>query len=98
MYRLLSIALVLAAGAPAAASSPIAEVICAPREQMVARLKQQFGEQRQGAGLRDPETMMEVWSSPDRGTWTLVMAYADGRSCIVAMGEDWADLAPPDPA
>ena len=32
------------------------------------------------------------------GDWTMVIAYASGTSCIVAMGEHWSVLAPQDPA
>ncbi len=92
------LALLLAlAGFPAAAS-PIADVVCAPHDQMVAKLRQQFGETMRGEGVRDPETVMQVWSSDSRGTWTMVMAYADGHSCIVAMGEAWMPAVPKDPA
>lgn len=45
-------------------------------------------------GVRDPEQVMEVWTDP-RGHWTMVVRYASGTSCIVAMGEDWITL--PDP-
>ncbi|WP_302478001.1 hypothetical protein [Ruegeria arenilitoris] len=31
---------------------------------------------------------MEVWTSRS-GAWTMVITYANGTSCIVAMGEDW---------
>ena len=85
--------------APAQAASPIAEVICAPSAEMTQRLERQFGETLRAQGLRDHETMVEVWSSDITGRWTLVMSYASGRSCIVAMGEHWDQLPlPQDPA
>ncbi|WP_256369249.1 hypothetical protein [Ruegeria sp. HKCCA6837] len=31
---------------------------------------------------------MEVWSN-QRGDWTMVVTYATGTSCIVAMGDNW---------
>ncbi len=86
MTRLL---LCLAFFATPALSNPIAEVICGPSDQMRERLTQEFGETLEGRGLRDPDSVMEIWSSDDRGTWTLVIAYTDGRRCIVAMGESW---------
>lgn len=97
MRSLPAVLLLALAAAPAAATSPVAEVICAPTPEMEARLSAQYGEVKKGLGMRDPEAVMEIWTSP-RGSWTLVMAYAAGQSCIVAMGEDWADLAPADPA
>jgi hypothetical protein len=76
---------------PVAAQSPIAEVICAPRAEMVARLR---GADVTGAGLRDTETVLEVWSRPS-GDWALVQTYANGTACILAMGEAWEAVVPP---
>ena len=83
---------------PVLAASPIGDVICAPRAEMVQKLSHQFGERRSGMGVRGPESVMEVWQSDRSGHWTLVMSYADGRSCIVAMGEGWETLPPKPPA
>lgn len=77
---------------PAAPASPIAEVLCEPTDRMRAKLSQQFGERRTATGLRGPEQVMEVWTDA-RGDWTLVVRYAHGLSCIVAMGEHWQDEA-----
>ena len=82
---------------PVLAASPIAEVICAPSAEMSERLTRRHGVTRQGLGLRDPESRMELWSSEDTGDWTLVIAYASGQSCIVSMGQYWEDIAA-DPA
>jgi len=78
---------------PVQAESPIAEVICAPRAQMVARLNRLYGPQPAASGLRDTDTVMEVWASP-RGDWTLVQSTANGQTCILAMGEAWEAAAP----
>ena len=77
------------------ASSPIAEVLCAPSSELSQKLTRQMGEDRVLTGLRGPEQVMELWRS-DRGDWTLVMTYTDGKSCIVAMGENWENI--PEPA
>ena len=84
------IPLVLLAG-PAAADGPIAEVICAPRAELVQRLA---GASVTGAGLRDTETVLEVWTKAS-GDWTLVQSYANGTACILAMGEAWEVVTPP---
>jgi len=76
----------------AQAGGPIAEVICAPREVMLQRLMTAQGSALVATGLRDTETVMEVWTSP-AGDWTLVQSYTDGISCILAMGADW-DMPP----
>ncbi len=96
MIRLLPITIALVAS-PLQAQSPIAEVLCAPSSQLEAKLKGQFGTTRRATGLRNPEEVVEVWTSQN-GDWTLVIAYASGRSCIVAMGEHWAETALQNPA
>ena len=49
--------------------------------------------------MRGPDAVMEVWTVPSTGDWTIVQSYANGRSCIVAMGENWEGaLSPADPA
>lgn len=84
------IPLMLLAG-PAAAESPIAEVICVPRAELVQKLA---GAKVTGSGLRDTETVLEVWTKAS-GDWTLVQSYADGTACILAMGDAWEALSPP---
>ena len=83
----------------AQAASPIAEIICDDRDALTRRLQMSFGAERQSRGTRGPEALIEVWAVPSTGEWTLVQSYADGKSCIVAMGENWETLSPPaDPA
>jgi hypothetical protein len=89
MWRRLIPLLVLAG--PAAAESPIAEVICVPRAELVHRMA---GAEVSGSGLRDTETVLEVWTRAS-GDWTLVQSYADGTACILAMGEAWEAVTPP---
>jgi hypothetical protein len=81
----------LAVSAPALAQSPIAEVICLPRAELLLRLK---GAEVAGAGLRDGEAVLEVWTKAS-GDWTLVQSYPTGTACILAMGEAWEVVAPP---
>ncbi|MGL5009353.1 MAG: hypothetical protein ACRC6I_05690 [Paracoccaceae bacterium] len=91
--RIVSLMICLACG-PAQATTPIAEVICEARADMVERLSVQNGAQMTAMGVRDVEAVMEVWSD-DQGRWTLVQSYANGQSCIVAMGTDWMPGLPP---
>jgi hypothetical protein len=84
------------ATAPAVARSPIAEVLCSTRSMMQERLSVQFRAERAAMGMRDADSMMEVWTEPQTGDWTMVVNYASGTSCIVAMGSAWETLqAPP---
>jgi hypothetical protein len=74
---------------------PMSEIWCAGREEITRALALREGAARLGQGLRDPESVLEVWSDAGGG-WTVVISYADGRSCVVARGEAWAeDETPP---
>lgn len=75
------------------AASPIAEVVCAPTGDLYTRLETRMGFKRIATGLRGREQIMEVWSD-NRGEWVMVVTYASGQSCIVAMGEDWMPVGP----
>lgn len=74
---------------PAQAHAQMGDVSCDDSARMTATLKNVLGAERQGMGLRDPETMLEVWVARHSGDWMIVQNYANGTSCIVAMGEHW---------
>lgn len=75
----------------------MADVTCDDSTRMTETLKTVWGAERMGMGLRDPETMLEVWVTARNGDWMIVQNYANGTSCIVAMGEHW-EGRPPGPA
>ncbi len=91
MYRRL-IALGLGIGAVITAIPAHAQDNCAQRDQVVLRLQEDFAEQLTAGGLyNDTEntSVVEVWSSPETGTFTVMLTTPDGFSCIVATGTDW---------
>lgn len=81
-------------GIATAAHARMSDVSCDDRVRLIATLTQTLRAERLGAGLRDPETMLEVWVTPGNGDWLIVQHYANGTSCIVAMGAYWERLAP----
>lgn len=74
---------------PTSAQAQMSDVICDDSLRMVKTLKEKQGAKRQGMGLRDPETMLEIWVTARNGDWVILQNYANGTSCIVAMGEHW---------
>ncbi|WP_299742916.1 hypothetical protein [uncultured Tateyamaria sp.] len=86
--------LTLLASPAAATPTPIAEILCAPTKQMQQKLERQFRSARTASGMRSPDQMMEVWTDK-RGDWAMVVRYASGTSCIVAMGEHWEETENP---
>lgn len=102
MYkRLLGTALIfgLASAAPPLAVAHAQAVeqpraTCAPRDSLVDRLASAYSETREGAGLKTGTQILEIWTSTETGTWTVLITRADGVSCIVASGTHWLQDEP----
>ncbi|CAN0600989.1 unnamed protein product [Ectocarpus sp. 12 AP-2014] len=99
MSKFIVSALLCAFSVPAPVQAKMAEVSCDDSARLTHTLTQVMGAERQGMGLRDPETMLEVWVTRRNGDWVIVQNYANGTSCIVAMGDHWQSTpGTPDPA
>ena len=89
----------LCAGAAPAAPPAAAgrEVACAARDEMVATLRERYGEHRVAAGIENAGHVMEVFASPRTGSWTILATDTDGTACVMAVGEHFERRAPPPP-
>ena len=68
---------------------------CADRAQVVQRLAERFGETLRSVGLQRDDAVVEVYSSEETGTWTILMTRADGITCLLAAGQRWEQDAGP---
>lgn len=66
---------------------------CAPRDVVVARLADGYGETRQSLGLGEQGAVVEVFASTETGTWTITVTTANGLTCLVASGQSFETLA-----
>jgi hypothetical protein len=66
---------------------------CAPREKVVERLADKYGETRQSMGLGSNNAVMEVFASMDSGSWTITVTMTNGITCLVASGQAFEELA-----
>lgn len=89
MLKPIPLTLALALAAPTLSASQMAGFSCDDSARLTSMLSNTLGAERQGVGLRDPETTMEIWVTQANGEWLIVQTYANGTSCIVAMGEYW---------
>ncbi len=69
---------------------------CAERDTVVERLQSKFSEQLAAGGLQSARAnaMMEIWASPETGTYTVLITTPQGISCVVAAGTDFFRVAP----
>jgi hypothetical protein len=59
------------------------------RADLVEQLDAQYAEAQAAVGVTDEGGVVEVFTSDDGSTWTLVLTKPDGTSRIVAAGETW---------
>lgn len=78
---------------PTLAQAQISDLSCDDSTRMTQRLTEVLGATRHSSGLRDPETILEIWVLPRNSEWLILQSYANGTSCIVAMGEHWETQA-----
>lgn len=92
MLKLSHLAFAILLTLPTHASANMTDVSCDDSTRLSSMLSERIGAERQGMGLRDPETTLEIWVTERNGEWLIVQNYANGTSCIVAMGEYWEDI------
>ena len=80
---LLSIALVLAS------STALAQVSCNQRDKIIDWLGAKYKEAPVAAGINNKGALIEVLSSEDGATWTILLTAPNGTSCIVETGQAW---------
>ncbi len=66
---------------------------CAPRETVVERLADKYGETRQSMGLGANNAVIEVFASDSSGSWTITVTSPNGVTCLVASGQAFEELA-----
>ncbi len=66
---------------------------CAPRDVVVERLSDGYGESRQSIGLGAQGAVVEVFASDETGTWTITVTDPNGLTCLVASGQSFETLA-----
>lgn len=62
---------------------------CAPRDIIVGRLADKYGETRKSMGLNQSNGVVEVFASSETGTWTILVTMPSGMSCLMAAGQSW---------
>lgn len=83
-------------GSAAPLHAGLTDLICDDTDRLERQIAGASGARKEGQGMRGPDALIEVWIEPHTGDWTLVQNYANGTSCILAMGAHWETLTPTD--
>jgi len=65
---------------------------CAPRDRVLERLTDTYGETRQSIGLTPNNGVVEVFASNNTGTWTITVTLPSGITCLVVSGQSFEVL------
>ncbi len=76
----------------ARAQAPAQTQQCDQRTKVIGHLAQKYQEAPVAIGVTTSGGMVEVLTSGDGGTWTIILSNPNGTSCLVAAGEGWRAL------
>ncbi|WP_335947434.1 hypothetical protein [Salipiger bermudensis] len=71
---------------------------CAPRDTVLRKLADTYGETRQSIGLNGDNALVEVFASDETGSWTITITSGAGLTCLIASGQSFETLAEPLPS
>lgn len=72
-----------------------AQSACFERAALMKHLSGKFEEAPVAAGLAANGSVLELFSSPDGVTWTIVLTQPNGATCVMASGESWMGMKKP---
>ncbi len=81
--------LVLGAAFVLASSSAFAAPQCNSRGKVLELLSKKYSEAPVAVGVTNNGGLVEVRSTGDGNTWSMIITSPQGMSCLVAAGEGW---------
>jgi hypothetical protein len=79
------------------ASPPPVQRACALRGTALENLAGRYQEVPVAAGITNQGALVEVLTTDDGRTWTIIITTPQGISCLVAAGEGWRQVKPARP-
>jgi hypothetical protein len=95
MFRSLTTLLtaaVLAAFSWPALAQPTGPV-CGAHAEIAGKLAESYREKRIGYGILADGRLLEMYSAAGGETWSLVVTWTSGMSCLMAVGQSWRTVA-----
>ncbi len=85
--------MVLGAALALLSTEAAAQSACNPRTDVVGHLAKKYGEVPVAIGVTNKGGLVEVLTTGDGTTWTIIVSQPNGTSCMVAAGEGWRTKA-----
>ena len=89
MWKTLLLGTVLAVFSSAAAAQSQGQNQCNKRDNVLSLLANKYKEAPVAVGVTNTGGLVEVLSTGDGNTWTIIVTTPQGMSCLVAAGEGW---------
>ncbi len=70
-------------------SVAMAQVQCGQRDKIVELLAVKYKEAPIATGVSSNGSLIELLSTHDGDTWTLIVTSPDGNSCLIDSGQGW---------
>lgn len=73
-------------------SAAMGQTLCDKRDNVLQLLAQKYEERPIAVAMTSNGQLLEVLSTKDGATWTIILSAPDGTSCLLTIGEDWKTL------
>lgn len=75
----------------------VVQQTCVARDDMVRQLESKYKERPNATGLSSNGYLLELFMTDTGSTWSIIISFPNGQSCIVDAGEHWRWRAPRKP-
>ncbi len=69
-------------------------MMCNQRSEVVKKLETRYQESTIGMGVSSDGGVLEILSSNEGKTFTVLLTMPNGQSCLVSMGNGWENVKP----
>ncbi len=74
------------------AQTQVQAQLCDQRAKVLGHLAQKYKEAPIAVGVTSSGGIVEVLTTGDGQTWTIIVSDPNGTSCLIAVGEGWRNL------
>ncbi len=67
-------------------------LLCDQRASIIGHMAEEYREAPVAIGVTSTGSIVEVLTTGDGGTWTIIVSNPNGTSCLIAAGEGWRAL------